>query len=240
MIETVDRMISLGGRCEVAYQIRRATRSGTAYPFDWWVTPLDSVVKVLEGGFEGVFEARHLVRLPDLDGKKALYSSSAGTWHLHEFRHEEDFLSYALDEVERRLRPKYAFLQSRLLEDCGKGRTLFIRQHLRDDPDEPEELRAAVERICAALGAISPWYRLLLLDYPPGLEGPTVIQRRVTGHPDLTEVGSDRGWDEMLATLPFSIARARRRLDISDLLATFPARRGLMRRVADALRPARD
>lgn len=35
-----DRVISLGGACEVAYQLRRMIRFGRAYSFDGWILPL--------------------------------------------------------------------------------------------------------------------------------------------------------------------------------------------------------
>lgn len=228
----IDRVISLGGLCEVAFQIRRFVRSDKAYPFDWWITPFASVPKVLEGGLRHVFEPQHLVKVPDYDGRSALYSAFSGTIHLHEFLHGENLLAYDPEEIARRLGPKYAFLQSRLIEECASGTTLFIRQHLPRDPDDPDELRRLVLRTCDAIEAICPSYRLVLVDYEPEMELPeTVLRRRAVRYADCNDLGSKRGWAEMFAGLPFSFRRRHRKLDIADLLATFPPRRTLLQRL---------
>ena len=39
-------VVSLGGQCETAYNLRRYDFSA-AYPFDWWVTPLSAVITLL-------------------------------------------------------------------------------------------------------------------------------------------------------------------------------------------------
>ena len=46
----VDRIISLGALCEVAYQARRLSKSSRAYPFDWWDTPFAGLLRALKLG----------------------------------------------------------------------------------------------------------------------------------------------------------------------------------------------
>ena len=41
------RIISLGGRCAVAHNLRRFFDFGEAFPFDWWITPFDGLIKFL-------------------------------------------------------------------------------------------------------------------------------------------------------------------------------------------------
>lgn len=46
-----DLFISLGSNCEVSYNIRRFFGFEAAYPFDWWITPLSPVPKLIESDF---------------------------------------------------------------------------------------------------------------------------------------------------------------------------------------------
>jgi len=47
-IEKITHIVSLGNRCEVAYQIRRYFLIEKSYPFDWWITPRMSLLKALK------------------------------------------------------------------------------------------------------------------------------------------------------------------------------------------------
>jgi hypothetical protein len=40
-------IVSLGGQCETAYNLRVYYDFSTAYPFDWWITPLSAVITLL-------------------------------------------------------------------------------------------------------------------------------------------------------------------------------------------------
>src|SRR5437868_103724 len=42
-----DPHFSLGGRCAVAHNLRRFFDFGEAFPFDWWITPFDGLIKFL-------------------------------------------------------------------------------------------------------------------------------------------------------------------------------------------------
>ncbi|MEP9353267.1 DUF1796 family putative cysteine peptidase [Xanthobacter sp. KR7-65] len=162
-----DRIVSLGGLCEVAYQARRIGRSETAYPFDWWITPLARVAPVLEAGAAAQFAAADLEKLADYGGKRALYSRRAGTIHLHEFPAGEDFLALDVAEISARLVPKYEALDSRLRAACASGTTLFVRQRLSDHDPEGADLEEDLDRLWSALRLLAADPRLLLLDYPP-------------------------------------------------------------------------
>jgi hypothetical protein len=40
-------IVSLGGNCRVTYNLRRTFDFGSAYPFDWWICPLNSATAFL-------------------------------------------------------------------------------------------------------------------------------------------------------------------------------------------------
>lgn len=54
------RIISLGRACDIAYQIRRVFNQAEAYPFDWLVTPMSGLIKVIQSDFDGFIDADHL------------------------------------------------------------------------------------------------------------------------------------------------------------------------------------
>lgn len=190
-----DRIVSLGALCEVAYQVRRLSGSDRAYPFDWWVTPLGSVMKVLDAGAPAVFEAAQLMKVPDYGGHPALYSHLSGTIHLHEFPAGEDFLALEEAEMAQRLIPKYQALHARLLGDCAQGITLFVRQCLPEHDPKNEALEAAIDSLHVKLCTIAADPRLLLLDYAPVRPRPWLRSATVPRLKDCTDVGSSRGWD---------------------------------------------
>lgn len=202
-----DRIVSLGALCEVAYQVRRLTRSERAYPFDWWVTPLGSVLKVLEAGAPAVFQASKLMKVPDYGGTPALYSHLSGTIHLHEFPAGEDFLAMEEAEMARRLIPKYESLQARLLADCAQGTTLFVRQCLPAHDPKAEALEAAIDGLHARLQTFAANPLLLLLDYAPVKQRPWLLTATVPRLDDCADTGSPRGWDRTFRSLGISCRR---------------------------------
>jgi len=176
---SVDRAISLGGLCEVAFQLRRLSRSGRAYVFDWWITPLSAVSIALNEGAASAFSPKFLVKVPNYDGLPALYSRLTATVHLHEYAKTADFLALDVEAIAATLQEKYAALHARLLADCRAGTTLFVRQRLdRHDPRGPD-LENALDRLCAQLASIAPDHRLLLLDYEPVRPRERLIQATV-------------------------------------------------------------
>ncbi|UJX45409.1 hypothetical protein D7006_12295 [Xanthobacter sp. YC-JY1] len=218
-----DRIVSLGSVCEVAYQVRRLSRSERAYPFDWWVTPLDSVLKVLEAGAPAVFEAAQLMKVPDYGGDRALYSRLFGTVHRHEFPAGEDYL--ALDEAElaRRLIPKYEALQARLVDDCAEGTTLFVRKCLPEHDPRDDRLEETIDHLHAALATFAADPRLLLLDYAPVRPRPWLMTASVPRLRDHNDLGSERGWNRTFRALGIA-CRSGKKFRFDDLIETFEAR----------------
>lgn len=218
----VDRVISLGALCEVAYQARRLSKSSRAYPFDWWDTPFSGLLRALETGSPEVFCVSHISKLPiDAGSLPAFYSSLSGTVHQHEFPRGENFL--ALDEVEisQRLLPKYKALHARLISDCASGTTLFVRQRKPVNDPEGADLDAMISELQKALSAFAPDFNLLLVDYDPIGAGPWLLQAHVQRHPDWTDLGSNRGWDEMFRSLGIACRGTEDKFRFDDLTETF-------------------
>jgi hypothetical protein len=205
--------------------------SDRAYPFDWWTTPIESVPKLLATRFEEVFKPEHLIKVPSPDRGTVLKSLFGATTHPHDFRFDEDINPYEAETISNDLSPKYAFLSNRLFEDCARGTTLFIRQKVWHDPDNGDVLAPIVAEIASEIRKFCPSYRLLLLDYAPGLDGfDGVLQRNVTQHSDAKNLGSAKGWREMFASLPVTLASAGK-LSLSDLQWSDPQPPTIARRI---------
>lgn len=218
------RIVSLGAVCEVAYQVRRLTRSERAYPFDWWVTPLASVLKVLEAGAPAVFEAANLMKVPDYGGVPALYSRLSGTVHRHEFPAGEDYLALGEAEMAERLIPKYEALQARLVDDCAEGTTLFVRQCLPAHDPKDDALEETLDQLHAALATFAADPRLLLLDYAPVRPRPWLMTASVPRLRDHNDLGSRRGWNRTFRTLGIA-CRPGRKFRFDDLTETLESSR---------------
>lgn len=223
-----ERMISLGGRCETAYQLRRYSRRERAYPFDWWITPIHTIPKLLREGTAGAFAPAHLEKLASYEGKPALYSHFSGalawpgTIHLHEFPYEADWQPLSLDEISARLTGKYEALDRRLAEDARAGPVLFVRQRLAgQDPDTPEQLGPLVEAIMAELERLSDDFALLLLDSCPLPPRPRLIQATVPPMPGIKGLGSARAWRRMFRQIGISAGRGAKP-DMRDIFETLP------------------
>jgi hypothetical protein len=218
---SIDRIVSLGALCEVAFQARRLSRSSRAYPFDWWDTPLVGLLRALKFGSQEGFNASHITKLPmDAGPLPAFYSSFFGTVHQHEFPRGENFLAFNEAEISRRLLPKYEALHVRLLSDCASGTTLFVRQRKSNDP-EGSDLEALIGELEEALSVFTSDFRLLLVDYVPIYAKPRLIQAHVQRHSDWTDLGSNRGWDEMFRSLGIVCRGTEGGFRFDDLTVTF-------------------
>ena len=51
--------VSLGFNCDVAHLLRYSGLRNKAYPFDWCITPNESVIKLIESDFAGFFDVNN-------------------------------------------------------------------------------------------------------------------------------------------------------------------------------------
>ena len=64
MFRSKFTVIPIGMNCEVAHQLRELGARSDAYPFDWTVTPMRSVIELVENEFDDFLEERNLTFLP--------------------------------------------------------------------------------------------------------------------------------------------------------------------------------
>lgn len=125
----VSQAISIGPRCMTAYQVRRYFGHGETWPFDWWITPLDGLLAILERfDPEWIFDADNL---EVVDGGYCVMHTPTGVRLNHEFpRVGQDgpIVKHWREHIATRLhRAEYIFDKFRRLDDPNET-ILFVRE----------------------------------------------------------------------------------------------------------------
>jgi hypothetical protein len=123
---SVDRVISLGTTCEIAFNLRRFFGVERAYPFDWWFTPLDAIAPVLASRF-AVGINRDSLQI--VGGRRSILNRRYRILHHHDFPRLPGSRLIAPDWTNaiETCRAKYAALGRRFFDDlAGARRALFF------------------------------------------------------------------------------------------------------------------
>lgn len=166
-------IVSLGGNCMATMEMRKFFGITAANLFDWWITPGDALVRMIENDFEGLFSRENLKIIGD---GRSVANMRYGILHHHDFPRNEnnDRVETIRDQDLRRNLDKFAYLKRRWddLAD-NQGPVLFVRWGwnineplLAGIPADP--IGADSARLIAALDRKFPQldYRILLIDAP--------------------------------------------------------------------------
>src|SRR5579871_1494058 len=182
-----QRVVSLGGNCMVTKEMRVFYGTESANMFDWWITPGDALVRLIENDFADLFAPAYLQMVGD---RKSVANLRYGILHHHDFPRndvENRVIAVRNQDLERN-RQKFAYLKKRwdaLASNAGP--VLFVRYAwqmseplLAGVPLEP--LRADAHRLLAALDRKFPNldYEVLLIDAPEIAVRHPKIQCRTT------------------------------------------------------------
>jgi len=197
-----DHIVTLGGWCQCAYQVRRRFGLETAQIFDWWVTPTDSLVRLFAEDFAGLFQPENMLVVGNAE---SVMCAKYGVLHHHDFKRDPlddkivvEAVSAQCDENKK----KYAFLLSRLRE--LRGRVLFIRhgtgyvQYRHQEETTTAAVNDLVRLLDEKLPALDGFDLLHLnVDLDAAARDPRVIMDAVDNHGDDSWNGSDAGWNAM-------------------------------------------
>ncbi len=202
-----DQVISLGGNCEVAQHWRRFSGRETAYPFDWWITPFETVGRLLAARFAGLFAPENMLLI---NGGMTVMCTHYRIAHHHDFPRLPKTLAIDAPAIPAACVPaqaKFAALADRFHHACRPGqRVLFLRSwretlwvpNRTTAPDDivRYDFAAFIAAIEAALPGLD--FTVLFLNYgAQATDHPRALFHDVARNKDARDwSGSPSGWDE--------------------------------------------
>jgi hypothetical protein len=112
-LQDFDLVFSAGPYCRSAFHLRRLFNQSQAFPFDWWVTPASSLLRMLHPNYRFDLTAAdvHLTK-----AAQVVFNSRDLILHLHDFERTADgaITLAQLDAQLEGINAKYVFLFDRL------------------------------------------------------------------------------------------------------------------------------
>jgi hypothetical protein len=217
-------VLSLGGLCQVALQIEKRFGFRYSSPFDWLVTPLASVAKVLSDGGN-----RFGVAVKTANAGQAPVCANYGLSYHHEFVRDESKAVIIDTEGLERTRGKLTHKYSRMSELVDGKKTLFVRLAGHNDGLLPtpyakdvratkaEDLNAMAEGIQKAFPALDfeiafvhiPDYTTV--DIGPGQLDPRIRVFEIENTPSAGWEGAPESWAPIFDSYTFDLTDERGR-----------------------------
>ncbi|MFC5355621.1 DUF1796 family putative cysteine peptidase [Azospirillum himalayense] len=118
-------IISLGTNCEITFNLRKCFGIDKSYPFDWLITPIESVSSILRNRFEIDLTCENLEIVGD---GKSVINKKYRILHHHDFiRSNNGAISGSWQDEIESVRSKYIFLSSRFFDDISSTkRAIFV------------------------------------------------------------------------------------------------------------------
>jgi hypothetical protein len=204
-----DYIISLGGMCGPSWNVRNCFGVEEAYPFDWLITPGNSLIKLVKDKMSNMVLPQNLEIISDGQTVKCKHYEIL---HHHDFRRDAVTDKVSPDFIPQigALQKKYMFLSDRFFSRCQEGRVLFVRMegsysNVNDwRPGETwgEELVATLEQKFPRLD-----FNLILLDGSERRQEGRLIHERLNpvGEPTGDWRGWPDAWKDMFSRLDVSV-----------------------------------
>jgi hypothetical protein len=207
-VEGFTHIVSLGYRCRTTQRLREHYGFKTAFPFDWWITPLESAVRVLrDWDIERLYDPARL--------------KEARRWGRTLYIEHDDYRirlqhEFPMDDARRHVLPGW---RDRLAEakartahllqkfdalDRKDRRVLFVRE-LRAGEEGQQRLLGELREAALAHAARAD-ARFLLIS-PGGAAADGWIPLRIDDPRSEPWTGTPQIWDTALAGLGFRLQR---------------------------------
>jgi hypothetical protein len=122
-----DLVFSLGPNCRNTWNLRHYFESDRAYPFDWWITPVKSMIALLDRDRPFHVAAEDLVVTTPEGGTNTVYNRRLNLLHHHDFDRDGNLVRPITAEAVAKLNTKYAALFARFWSDLdGAARPLAV------------------------------------------------------------------------------------------------------------------
>ena len=196
-----DEYVSLGDRCEVAFQFRRVLGRDSSSFFSWNITPLDTLIRLLETNFSGIFE------LQNLEADEYLVYDRYGGFHFHlqgEGRKSSLHPSFPADVARHREKARY--LIDKLKRDGRSGKRIAYFYRAETDDDVRSGMTRVRDLLATLHGQIN--FKLIILQDRSKTEPDWNIEglhnrylRRLAMYDDQGD-GHLQSWDQIFAEFP--------------------------------------
>lgn len=164
-----NHIVSLGGNCRVAHNCRRHFGAKAAYPFDWWITPLESAIFFLQEPDVGRLYQRERLKIHGAEGRRdSIVSGDYGIRLHHEFPRVGGEVVETFRDLCAEPASRTAYLVERLEKLRSEpGRILFVRNAIHGEGRNAEGWHRHVDEILSFLdGAYGRRFNLLLINTP--------------------------------------------------------------------------
>lgn len=116
-----DLIFSLGPNCRNAWNLREYFSTERAYPFDWWITPAKSMLRLLDRDFTFQVHRDDLVISKPGPSGNTVYNRRLNLFHHHDFARVNDVVECITDEAIAQINVKYRALFLRFWEDLDRA-----------------------------------------------------------------------------------------------------------------------
>ena len=187
----MNRLVGLGGDCQVAHHVKRLSPDYEKHFFDWLIVPAETVLALLENGFTSILQEDDLE--PDVyqDRLQKVVDKRYRTWFVH------DFQAFDQENI-RNAQSKYSYLGKKFVAMLADGRpTTFVRRWHQIDGPESEDI---ARQLLTSLQRHKPNADLIFLhqdeNRPPLIDGAyrSAYIPQVSGD----WVGDEDAWTDIL------------------------------------------
>lgn len=218
----VDRVVSLGSNCEVTAALRDYFNVDRAYPFDWWITPLKSVKKILRDDFKSLLNSEFLEVSKD---KNTVHCKHYNILHHHDFTRGEGY--QIIPDIESQipnLKAKFEYLADRFFKDCATGKNLFIRNRVgydsyldQDGGDIQEDYEDLYRLICEIFPLADNYLLVTNVGHAGVSQNGKIFFDDITNHGECDDFRvSPKGWRELFERQKFVLRNNESNIEIEN------------------------
>lgn len=120
-----DLIVSLGPNCKTAWNLRDYFSLDTAYPFDWWITPIRTTLEMIRPDFVFNVEADDLAIIPD-GATNTVHNRKLNLLHHHDFSRVNGLVERLAPAEIEQINSKYRHLFARLHENVAAAKEPLI------------------------------------------------------------------------------------------------------------------
>ena len=196
-----EQVLSLGAWCQVTEQLKRLQLLTTHSPFDWLVTPYDSLLDVIaDDGCRFALDVR------PTEDRTSMSCSSYGLLYHHEFSRDDAGHVIIDDQHLMNTRAKLLHKMSMFDAACRSGRkTLFVRMGGHAEPpvawpylsDDKAFLTADMNRLAEILSRRFPAldYHVMFVNFTETTKFEPVANDRFSTHVIRWPIHHPAGWE---------------------------------------------